>query len=604
MFFKPSIFLILCGLIIFSACEDQPATQTADHYTIPPQPEMATGYTEKPGWPTDEFSVATANPLATDAGYQIIQAGGSAVDAAVAVQLVLSLTEPQSSGIGGGTFVMVWEDGELYAYNGRETAPGRADEDLFLDDAGEPLEFRDAVRSGKSVGVPGTVAVLKTIHDEHGVLPWEDLFIPAITLAQEGFHMSPRLSQLAASDEALRADAVAGSYFYDDNGDVHPVGYLLKNPAYARIMDRIAAEGVEAFYTGKTAADIVQRVQSHERPGSMELSDLEAYMELDLTTEPMCNDYKAHTICGFPPPSSGHLTMMQILGILESAVPAAPPLESGVPGVSWLHPYLEASKLAYADRARYIADPRYIDAPAGDWQSMLEPSYLKSRSTLIEEESMGQAEYGIPGELSALYGIQSYQPESGTSHISIVDRDGRAVSMTTTIESGFGSRMMSDGGTGLPGGFLLNNELTDFSLTPQDIDGNQIANRVEPGKRPRSSMTPTVIFHKESGELHSVVGSPGGAAIIHYVAKAVAGMLDWDLDAQEALNLPNVVNYNGPSILEEGYFSDSVISELERRGHVIRTGSLTSGLHAIQVLEDGTLYGGADPRREGNVMGE
>lgn len=596
--------LIACGLLLFAISSCRQEIHVTESYTIPPQPEISTGYSEKPGWATNEFAVATANPLATDAGYQIIQAGGSAADAAIAVQWVLSLTEPQSSGIGGGAFILVWENGHLHAYNGRETAPQAAGGDLFLDENGEALPFRDAVRSGKSVGVPGTVAVLKTLHDHHGTLPWKELFVPAITLAREGFHVSSRLTRILAADEDLRRDPVAGPYYYNENGEPHSAGYLLKNPAYARILENIASEGIEAFYKSEVAADIVRRVRSHPRPGTMAERDLEEYMSLDLITKPICTDYKEYTICGFPPPSSGHLTMMQILGILEQMDLEIDLTVEGVPGADWLHNWLEASKLAYADRARYIADPDFTEAPGGEWQKLLAPGYLSSRAALIGERSMGEAEAGLPGQISALYGIHPYQPEAGTSHISIIDREGNAISMTTTIESGFGNRTMSDGGTGLTGGFHLNNELTDFSLTPSDEHGSLIANRVEPGKRPRSSMTPTIIFHKGSGELHSVVGSPGGAAIIHYVGKAITGMLDWHLDAQKALDLPNLVNYNGPSILEEGYFSVDLIRDLERRGHIIRTGSLTSGLHAIQVLEDGTLYGGADPRREGNVMGE
>jgi len=588
--------------------DDRSAVQAAEEpgltYTIPEQPEMATGFQEKPGWATQEFAVAAANPLATDAGFQIIEAGGSAVDAAVAVQMVLTLVEPQSSGIGGGAFLLHWNGAEVTAYNGRETAPAAATEELFLDAAGDPLPFAQAVRSGLSVGVPGTVAMLEMAHARYGQLPWAQLFQPAITLAEEGFRISPRLHGLLDADQSLRQDPIAGALYYDDTGDPHPVGHTLRNPALAQVLRRIADEGAEAFYHGAIAEDVVARVQGHpERPGAMTLDDLAAYPEEDFQVEPICTPWRDLSICGFPPPSSGHLAVMQILGILEEVDRPAQELMGGVPSADWLHLYMEAARLAFADRNRFVADPRFVEAPAGDWESLLEPAYLAERAGLVGEESMGIAEPGEPGVLAAAaLGDHPFQPDRGTSHISIVDRNGNAVSMTTTIESGFGSRIMSDGGTGLPGGFHLNNELTDFSLTPRDADGRPIANRVEPGKRPRSSMAPTLVFDAE-GEFLASVGSPGGAGIIHYTAKALKGMLHWELNAQEAIDLPNFANYNGPSILEEGRFPATVVEALRLRGHEVTETALTSGLQGIQRMPDGGLFGGADPRREGIVMG-
>lgn len=599
-------FLLIITFLSLStqSCSDAGKPSGGLEYTIPPQPELATGYDEKPGWAAETFAVAAANPLAADAGYQILKAGGSAVDAAIAVQLVLTLVEPQSSGIGGGAFLLTWDGSEIEAYNGREIAPAGASEDLFLLENGEPMPFEDAVRSGKSVGVPGTVHLLKTAHSEHGVLPWNELFVPAITLAENGFNVSPRLHELLNSDSALRKDEIASQFYYDETGEAHPVGYLLKNPALAQIYKNLAEEGTSAFYEGAVAEDIAERVQSHERPGPMVASDVNGYATLNLETEAMCNDWMSYTVCGFPPPSSGHLTVMQILGILEQMEEPESSIKDGLPTAAWLHQFLEASKLAFADRNKYIGDPQFTDAPGGDWNSMLAPNYLQERAGLITDVSMDRAEPGNPGMVQALYGVQPFQPEYGTSHISIVDGSGNAVSMTTTIESGFGSRIMSNGGTGLPGGFLLNNELTDFSLEPADDNGNPIANRVEPGKRPRSSMSPSIIFDKESGDLVALLGSPGGAAIIHYTAKTIVGMLKWNLNAQEAINLPNFVNYNSSaSVLEEGYFSDQTIEKLTSMGHIISTGSLTSGIQAIQVTETG-YYGGADPRREGVVKGE
>jgi gamma-glutamyltranspeptidase / glutathione hydrolase len=594
--------LLLFFTVMTAGCDD-PQEDRPLSYTIPEQPELPTGYTPKPGWETSEFAVAAANPLATDAGYQIIQAGGSAVDAAISVQLVLTLVEPQSSGIGGGAFLLAWDGEEIYAYNGRETAPSAANGTLFLDEQGEPLPFRDAVRSGLSVGVPGTLALLHTAHQNHGVLPWEELFTPAITLAEDGFQISPRLHDLLEADESLREDTIAAAYYYDENGDPHPVGHNLRNPALAEILRNVAEEGISAFYEGAVAENIEERVHQHERPGTISTEDITGYPELDLRTEAMCNDWNAYTICGFPPPSSGHLAIMQILGIMDHLDEPETALRDSIPTAEWLHQFLEASKLAFADRNQYVADPLFVDGPAGDWQTMLHPDYLAERANFVTDVSMGTAEPGNPGDEYSQAGMQIQQPESGTSHISIIDRDGNAVSMTTTIESGFGSRIMSDGGTGLTGGFLLNNELTDFSLRPEDDDGNLIANRVEPGKRPRSSMSPSLIFDRDTGNLLATVGSPGGAAIIHYTAKAIIGMYGWELNAQHAIDLPNFANFNGPSSLEEGRFPNEVIDSLEEMGHEITVRALTSGLQAIQVTDDG-FYGGADPRREGVVMGE
>ncbi|MCG2588753.1 gamma-glutamyltransferase [Rhodohalobacter sulfatireducens] len=599
------LLIISAGFVFFSlsGCVSQ-SQQGKVSYQIPEPPEISTGYQPKPGWATSEFAVASANPLSTDAGYQIIQAGGNAVDATIAVQLVLTLVEPQSSGIGGGAFFMMWDGKEIHAYNGRETAPSGATERLFLDENGETLQHADAVRSGKSVGVPGTLALLNVIHDEFGRLPWTEVLEPAITLAEEGFEITPRLHELLENDESLRNDELARDFYYDEEGNALPVGHLLKNPALAQILRKVSGEGISAFYEGDAARDISARIQAHEQPGSMTTEDLEEYPSLDLETEEICNDWKAYEICGFPPPASGHLAIMQILGIMENLKEPEVAFLDSIPSTGWLHQYLEAAKLAFADRNQYVADERFVQPPGGSWQTMLDSTYLAERAQLIQTNaSMERAEPGTPGEMQAMYGVQKTQPEYGTSHISIVDREGNAVSMTTTIESGFGSRIMSDGGTGLPGGFMLNNELTDFSFSPIDEEGNPIANRVEPGKRPRSSMAPTLVFDGETGEFLASVGSPGGTSIIHYTAKAIVGMYEWDLNAQKAIDLPNFGNYNGPSVLEENRFPDNLINELEAMGHEIIIRPMTSGIHAIQKTDKG-YFGGADPRREGTVMGE
>lgn len=565
-------------------------------------PESESGYEEKPGWSAESFAVAAANPLATDAGYQVLKAGGNAIDAAIAVQLVLNLVEPQSSGIGGGAFLMTYDGGEVRAYDGRETAPQAVNSDLFLQD-GEPLEFNQAVVSGLSVGVPGTLRMLEKAHAEQGELAWAELFTPAITLAEEGFAVSNRLHTSLANDEFLRQDRLASQFYYDAQGEPIAVGETLKNPALAEVLRRVAAQGSAAFYEGEVAEDIVERVQNHpERPGALVLEDLSGYEALN--REPLCTPWQQWEVCGFPPPSSGHLTVMQILGMLDQQPLLEAPLDNGASSSGWLHQFLEASRLAFADRGRYIADPDFVEAPGGDWSSMLAPDYLEKRSELIDEMSMGEnAEPGNPGELAVSWASQPEQPEYGTSHISIVDDEGNAVAMTTTIEQAFGSRILSDGGTGLAGGFLLNNELTDFSFVPE-VDGEPVANRVEPGKRPRSSMSPTLVFDQESGELVASLGSPGGAAIIHYTARTLVALRDWGLSAQEALNLPHAITLGGDVYVEEGRFPEATMDALRERGHTVSERELTSGLQAIMRLNDGTLFGGADPRREGVVMGD
>jgi gamma-glutamyltranspeptidase/glutathione hydrolase len=588
---------VLPGLLVL------PLYSWAFSYETPSiSPENESGYEEKPGWAAELFAVAAANPLATDAGYQVLKAGGNAIDAAIAVQMVLNLVEPQSSGIGGGAFLMHYDGEEVRAYDGRETAPQGVNGELFIE-AGEPLAFNKAVVSGFSVGVPGTLRMLETAHAEHGELAWEELFMPAITLAEEGFAVSNRLHTSLASDEFLRQDLLASQFYYDADGEPIGVGETLKNPALAEIFRRVAAQGSAALHEGAVAEDIVERVQNHpERPGSLTLEDMSRYTALE--REPLCTPWQQWEVCGFPPPSSGHLTIMQILGMLDQQPLVEAPLDNGASSSGWLHQFLEASRLAFADRGRYIADPDFVEAPGGDWSLMLAPEYLEQRSELIEEMSMGDsAKPGNPGELAVSWASQPDQPEYGTSHISIVDEDGNAVAMTTTIEQAFGSRILSDGGTGLAGGFLLNNELTDFSFEPE-VDGDLVANRVEPGKRPRSSMSPTLVFDQESGELVASLGSPGGAAIIHYTARTLVAMRDWGLSAQEALNLPHAITLGGDVYVEEGRFPEATMDELRERGHTVSERELTSGLQAIMRLDDGTLFGGADPRREGVVMGD
>jgi gamma-glutamyltranspeptidase / glutathione hydrolase len=593
---------LLAASALLAACATAPSNFS---YTPPLLPEAPSGFTEKPGWATSRFAVAAANPLATDAGYQVLKAGGSAMDAAIAVQMVLTLVEPQSSGIGGGAFLLHFNGKDVEAFDGRETAPAAADEKLFLGADGKPLAFYDAVVGGRSVGVPGTVRMLEMAHKQYGKLPWPRLFEPAIVLAEGGFKVSPRLNTMVKGDAHLKKDPVATAYFYKPDGDARDVGFNLRNPELAAVLRRIAAEGSKGLHEGEVAQAIVDKVQRHPtNPGKMTLADLAGYQPKKRA--PLCHDYKAkgrdYRVCGFPPPSSGAIAVGQILGILSHTNAATIPLENGLPGANWLHLYLEASRMAFADRAQYLGDPDFVQPPAGSWTSLLEPAYLAGRARLIGPESMKVAKAGVPGPARAAYAPSLDQPEYGTSHISIVDGYGNALAMTTTIEDAFGARQMVSVRGG-PGGFLLNNELTDFSFAPADAEGKPIANRVQAGKRPRSSMAPTLVFDKTTGQLVMSGGSPGGALIIHFTAKTIYGVLEWGLNAQQAINLPNFGSLNGPSILEDKRFPPATVEALRARGAEVREQAMTSGLQAIQKTPSG-LFGGADPRREGVVRGD
>ncbi len=583
------------------------STQRDFSYTVPSQPEGASGYSEKPGWATSKFAVAAANPLATDAGYQVLKAGGSAIDAAIAVQMVLGLVEPQSSGIGGGAFMLHFNGREVQAFDGRETAPAAADEKLFIGADGKPMPFYDAVVGGRSVGVPGTVRMLEMAHRQHGKLAWAKLFEPAITLADGGFKVSARLNSLLATEVHLKKDPVAAAYFYRADGSPHPVGATLRNPDLAEVLRQIARGGSKALLEGDVAQAMVDKVRSHpSNPGKLSLADLAGYQAVQRA--PICSDYRANAhdfrICGFPPPSSGAIAVGQILGILSNTNAAALPLQDGLPSADWLHLYTDASRLAFADRAQYLGDPAFVQPPAGNWMSLLDPAYLAERAKLIGQApgapSIKTAKPGTPAGTRTSFAPMPEQVEYGTSHISIVDSQGNAVAMTTTIEDGFGARQMVRG-------FLLNNELTDFSFAPTDAAGAPIANRVQAGKRPRSSLAPTLVFDKASGALVMSGGSPGGALIIHYTAKTLYGVLNWGLLPQQAINLPNFASLNGPTQLEEKRFPVATVEALKARGHEVREVNLTSGLQAItrgQAHGEMVWYGGAEPRREGVVMGD
>ena len=586
------------------------------------QPEGASGFTPKPGLVATKFAVAAANPLATEAGYQILKAGGSAVDAAIAVQMVLTLVEPQSSGIGGGAFLLHSNGRTVEAFDGRETAPAAADEKLFMGADGKPIEFYAGVVGGRSVGTPGTVQMLEMAHKQHGRLPWAQLFTPAIQMADNGFKVSARLGTLLKDEKYLKSDSTAAAYFYKADGTPVDIGATLRNPALAEVLRQIASKGSNALLTGPVAQAIVTKVQGHSaNPGKLSLSDLAGYQAKK--REPICSDYSVKTqtylLCGMPPPSSGAIAIGQILGILNNTPAATLGLVTGMGGVpgttsptpsaDWLHLYTEASRLAFADRAQYLGDPDFVQPPGGSWMSLLAPSYLSERAKLIQPTgpSMKTAKPGVPGAVKVAYAPMPEQIEQGTSHISIVDSFGNALAMTTTIEDQFGSRLMTDGGTKLAGGFLLNNELTDFSFAPTDAEGKPVANRVQAGKRPRSSMAPTLVFDKATSQLVMSGGSPGGALIIHFTAKTLYGVLNWGLIPQQAIDLPNFASLNGPTLLEEKRFAPATVEALRARGAEVREQAMTSGLQAItrgQAQGMQRWLGGADPRREGLVMGD
>lgn len=561
-------------------------------------PEIATGYAEKRGVTAEKFMVAAANPHATQAGYQMLKQGGSAIDAAIATQLVLTLVEPQSSGIGGGAFLMYYDGRKVHAYDGRETAPAAATEKLFQDANGKPLTREAGIVGGRSTGAPGVLRMLELAHRENGKLPWAKLFEPAIRLATNGFAVSPRLYALLSYDKYLARDPAAAAYFYDKDKKPWPVGHVLKNPELARTLKEIAEGGADAFYKGRIARDIAAKVQSHPtNPGLLTAQDIAAYQAKE--RDPVCSDYKAYTVCGMPPPSSGGIAIAQILGILEKkGLEKYAPVDGQV-GADAVHLISEADRLAYADRNRYVADTDFVPLPGKGIASLIDKRYLARRAALISDRSMGRATFGVPDTMAVAWGLDNAPERPSTSHLSVADPYGAVLSMTTSVEDAFGSRQMVDG-------FILNNQLTDFSFDAQDENG-PIANRVQAGKRPRSAMSPTLVFDKATRKLLLSTGSPGGSAIINYVTKVLIGALDWKLDVQQAINLPNFGSRNGPTELEAGRFAPAVVDALRARGHDVRQFDQNSGLQGIQrITRDGkdVWFGGADPRREGAVKGD
>lgn len=541
-------------------------------------PEAASGRVERVVVSASRHMVVAAHPLAAEAGRQILRQGGSAVDAAIATELVLGLVEPQSSGLGGGGFLLHFaaKDGAVTSYDGRETAPMAAKPDRFLDRDGQPIEFFQAVVGGRSVGVPGMARLFELAHQKHGRLPWMQLFEPALRLAEDGFPVSPRLNDLLVGDPHLRRNPAARALYYP-HGQALAVGHILRNRAYADTLRLLAMQGADAFYRGRLAAEITRAAAS-----DLAAADLAEYQAKERPA--LCQPYRVWLVCGMGPPSSGGVAVAQMLAILEPVNVAA--MADGTP--DFAHVFAEAGRLAYADRARYLADPDFMAVPV---QDLLDRNYLRARAALIRPTSMGVA---TAGEVGLSRGQPQGSDVPGTTHLSVVDGEGNAVALTASIENSFGARI-------LVGGMLLNNQLTDFSFRPEQ-QGRPVANRVQGGKRPLSAMAPTLVLDRDR-RLVAVLGSPGGSFIINYVAKTLIGLLDWGLDPQAAVDLPNLGSRNGPTVLEAGTDAQALRRALEARGHEVRIADLTSGLHAIMV-KDERLWGGADSRREGMAAGD
>jgi len=552
-------------------------------------PESATGWQPRDPVVVDSSLVVSAHPLATRAGMAMLDDNGSALDAAIAVQAMLTLVEPQSSGIGGGAFLLYWDatQQQLFAYDGRETAPAAVTPDLFLNEDGSPMPWQQALVGGRSVGTPGVLRMLELAHQRHGRLPWQAPFQPAIHQAREGFNVTPRLHRLIADgiNPGLKHYPEARSYFFTADGQPLPVGTLVHNPELADSLQLIAEQGANVFYRGPLAEKIVAAVQTAgDNPGRLQAEDLANYQPRERT--PVCRPYREYRICGFPPPTSGGVTLLQILGLMAQQTFTI----GSLPDVDFSHLLTQASRLAYADRGRYLADSDFVEVPV---DALLAPDYLQQRARLIDPtRDMGQAQPGAPTLLERSDDQAAERPS--TSHFVIRDAEGNLVSMTTSIEMAFGSTLMA-------GGFLLNNQLTDFSFVAEQ-DGKPVANRIAPGKRPRSSMAPVMVFDQDNRPV-AALGSPGGSRIISYVAQTLLLMLHTDLPLQEILHQGHVSNRNGITELEQDTAAEQLLFELQDRGHAVTIRELNSGVHALRLRADGRWEAGVDPRREGLALG-
>jgi len=580
-------------------------------------PEGGSGFTTTQTATAHQAMVVTAHPLASKAALDVLKRGGSAADAAIAAQLVLGLVEPQSSGLGGGAFLLHWSAGDkkLTSYDGRETASASVTSEHFLQD-GKPMSFMDAVIGGKGVGAPGVVSLLALTHKQHGKLPWKDLFQPAITLAKDGFAISPRLNQslywiigtstlpgqavlttgakvssnpskpvqiVAAMANQIDAGDFRTTYFQTD-GTPWPAGHVLKNPAYAATLAAIAEGGEAAFYRGDLARAMVDVVHRAKRPGALSETDLANYHAVERAA--LCQHYLRYDICGAPPPSSGAFTVLSILGMLQH-LPAA------ADDATFAHNFAEASRLAFADRNTYLADPDFVPQPLS---ALLAVDYLHQRAALIPTQK-ASATPARPGNIKLAWQPAKSPELPSTTHLVVTDPQGNVVSMTSSIEMAFGSQLMTQG-------FLLNNQLTDFSFTPRNGDGSLIANRIEPGKRPRSSMAPLIVF--EQGQPLLAIGSPGGSRIIPYVARVLAQHLQYGKPLADSIAAPHVVDMNDQLEVEQRADADALASTLQSMGHQVKRMEQPSGLNAIRWQRSGKdveLFGVADPRREGQAVG-
>ncbi|MCB2088710.1 MAG: gamma-glutamyltransferase [Sphingomonadaceae bacterium] len=529
--------------------------------------------------------VIAANPLAAQAGMEVLERGGSASDAAVAVQAMLSLVEPQSSGVGGGTFITYYDaaSGEVMIYDGRETAPAQASRTMFLDNAGQPLGFRTAVVSGRATGVPGAVAALAMAQGEHGKLPWNSLFGSAITTAQDGFTISPRLGRFLQMDFPQLSTPDAMAYFSNPDGSRKQAGDVLKNAAYADFLTRLAEQGPDALYRGSTAAKIVQRTREAPYGGTMTMADLAAYRPVK--RDPVCGPWHDYKVCVPPPPSSG-AAFLQLLALLERTDIA----ERGPDDPQAWYLFAEASRLMYADRDAYFGDGDFVHVPI---KGLLDPAYLDQRAALIGPRAAANVAAGVPEGVARPVADKTLEP-AGTSHFIVRDRWGNVVSMTTTVESIFGSGRMVDG-------FFLNNQLTDFSFNPLQADGSAAPNAVAPGKRPRSSMVPLIMLDSD-GKFAGAVGSAGGNSILAYVGKSLVAAVDWGMPMQDALAQPNLIARGNVIGAEVSDFDPAIVEGLAERGMTLVPGQgEDSGVHAV-LIRDGAVDGGYDPRREGVVL--
>ena len=583
MFRKLSVLSVSCLLCFAVSASADPLKQREDR-----EPEAKTGYTDKKAFLADDYMVVTANPYASWTGKNIIEKGGSAIDAAIAAQAMLTLTEPQSSGIGGGAFILYWdnENKVLHTFDGRETAPEKANAYLFTE-KGKPMKWRDAVVGGKSVGVPGVLKALEMAHQSFGQLDWSILFDDTIATAEKGFDVSPRLHRLLALNihPGLSTFPASKAYFYP-GGEPLAVGSKKKNIALANTLKNIATQGADYFYKGALPEAIAKTVQQATiNPGLLSAEDFESYEVVKRA--PICGYYREKRVCGMAPPSSGGINVLQILKLLEPFNIG----EMAPDSAEFIHLYAQASAMSYADRSLYIADSDFTNLPFG---ALINDAYLQNRGENISVE--GKMKRFKPGKpyAGSQFGADTSLELPNTSHMSIVDKKGNALSMTSSIEFMFGSGLMVDG-------FLLNNQLTDFSLSPTQ-NGYPALNRVEPHKRPRSAMSPTIVFNKEN-DVELVIGSPGGSRIISYVAQTIVGVVDWQLDVQQAINLPKVTNRNDYTALEKDTPLTRHEGALTELGHNVRVIDLNSGLHGIQ-LTDKNLIGGADPRREGIAVGQ